>query len=168
MSKKKKWTLIALGTTLIVGAGSLLTLNATLSRIEPVIRDQAIQYLRRRFDAEVELAALHVQIPATPHLRLWLARGRGVLAMVSGEGVVVRRKSHPDEPPILALRTFSFQVDVGRIFNPRKEVALVTLEDSRFTFRRRMSGPRSLRPLTTETPALELSSTKSKPPTHYW
>ena len=81
------------GYPLIVGAGSLLTLNATLSRIEPVIRDQAIQYLRRRFDAEVELAALHVQIPATPRLRLWLARGRGVLAMVSGEGVVVRRKS---------------------------------------------------------------------------
>ena len=96
-------------------------------RVEPYIKQQAILYLSQRFDADVEMAGLHVRLPAIPQFKLLLTRGHGFMAEVHGEGIVLRRKGHA-EPAILTLKSFVFHVDVGRVLESRKEVPLVVLD----------------------------------------
>src|SRR5215831_10997693 len=129
MSKKKKRLLIGLGAFALLGFVSMLIVASMLARrSEPYIREQAILYLRRRFDSEVELAALHVRMPQTSALHLLVSRGRGSVARVEGEGLLVWHKGRRDLPPMFAMKKFSFEVDLGTLLDTPKNVRLVTLE----------------------------------------
>src|SRR5262249_55136000 len=79
-------------------------------------------------DSRVELAALRVHLPNGSPLRLLLTRGRGALARVEGEGISLRHKNRQDIPPMLAMKKFSFEVDLGSLFGSPKRVPLVTLD----------------------------------------
>jgi len=57
-----------------------------------------------------------------------LTRGRGARARVNGENLLMRHKGRRDVPPMFGVRKFSFQVDLGSLFGPRKIVPLVTLD----------------------------------------
>jgi|SRR5579863_8105739 len=104
--------------------GSVLT-----KRFEPDIRMEAVSWLEKRFDSQVGLASLHVRIPPTSPIRLLFARGRrGTLVRVDGSGLVVRRKSGPDKPPLLTIRKFSFEVDAQAIFDSPRIVKHVVLD----------------------------------------
>ena len=97
MSKRKKHLLIGLVLFGLLGFILMLIAASILAkRFEPYIRDQAILYLRRRFDSEVELRSLRVRMPQTSPLRLLLSRGRGAVARVEGEGVLLRHKGRTD------------------------------------------------------------------------
>src|SRR5215813_1367714 len=106
----------------------LVVASRLAKRFEPYIREQAILYLRQRFDSEVELTALRVQMPQTSPLRLLLNRGRGAVARVEGEGLLLRHKGRKDVPPMFAMKEFSFEVDLGTLFETPKIVRLVTLD----------------------------------------
>src|SRR5262249_46586632 len=97
-------------------------------RFEPYIREQAILYLQRRFDSEVELATLRVRMPQTSPIRLVLTHGRGAIARVEGHGLLLRHKGRKDVPPMFAMKEFSFEVDLGTLFDTPKIVRLVTLD----------------------------------------
>jgi hypothetical protein len=130
---KKKW-LIGLGLSSILGFLSLVVAASVAARhLEPYIREQAIRYLRWRFDSEVELASLRVRRPNVSRLRLLLTGGRGTLAHVEGEGLLLRHKGRRDLPPVLAMKKFSFDVDLRTLFGPQKVVPLVTLDGVEIT-----------------------------------
>ena len=128
MSKSRKWILAGVCSALLIGlTASLVAARVLRDRVEPYIKQQAILYLSQRFDADVEMAGLHVRLPAIPQFKLLLTRGHGFMAEVHGEGIVLRRKGHA-EPAILTLKSFVFHVDVGRVLESRKEVPLVVLD----------------------------------------
>ena len=97
-------------------------------RFEPYIRTEAISYLQNRFDSEVELAALRVRMPRLSPLQALFKRGRGVFAAVEGDGVLLRHKGRRDLPPMFAMKEFSFEVDLGTLFDETKVVHLVTID----------------------------------------
>lgn len=129
ISKRQRWVLGGVA-TLIVGLGGIfLAASAMSRRFEPYIRQQAVEYLTRRFDSEVQLGRLRVSIPSIPFTRLFMTRGRGVLAEVVGEDIVLRYKGRRDVQPMFSIRSFRFQVDLGRVFDPAKKVALVEIHE---------------------------------------
>ena len=127
-TKKTKW-LVALGLIVASGAVALWLIAMLLARrIDPYIREQAVLYLRSRFDSEVELASLRVWLPNTSALRILLMGGRGSLARVEGEGIVLRHRGRRDIPPMFAMKDFRFDVDLGTLFGSQKRVTLVRLD----------------------------------------
>ena len=98
-------------------------------RIEPTVREQAIQYLRKRFDSDVELGALHVHVPSALPFRLIFGLGRGTLAKVEGTDLSLRLHGRRDVPPLLSLKHFTFELDLGTIMDSPKTVNRVTLDN---------------------------------------
>ncbi len=128
MSRKRKW-LIGIAVATMLGIVALFVAASILARrFEPYVREQAIEYLRKRFDSDVELAALRVHLPKTSPLRLLLTKGRGALARVEGEGISLRHKGRRDVPPMFAMKKFRFEVDLGTLFDTPKTVPSVLLE----------------------------------------
>ena len=128
MTRKRKW-LIGIAVATMLGIVALFVTASILARrFEPYVREQAVEYLRKRFDSDVELAALRVHLPETSLLRLLLTKGRGALAHVEGEGISLRHKGRRDVPPMFAMKKFRFEVDLGMLFDTPKTVQSVLLE----------------------------------------
>ena len=106
MSRKKKW-LIGIAAAALLGFAALVVAGSILAqRFEPYVREQAIEYLHKRFDSDVELATLRVHFSKTSPLRLLLTKGRGALVRVEGEGISLRHKGRRDVPPMFAMKKF--------------------------------------------------------------
>jgi len=133
MSRKKRW-LIGIAAAAMLGSFALVVAASILARrFEPYVREQAIEYLHKRFDSEVELAQLRVHLPKTSPLRLLLTKGRSTLARVDGEGISLRHKGRRDVPPMFGIRKFRFEVDLGTLFDTPKTIPLVLLEGMEIT-----------------------------------
>jgi hypothetical protein len=126
--KTKRWLLIL---AVLAGAGlaSLVIAAYVVSRqLDPYIREQAIRYLQQRFDSEVELSALRVRVPGMSPVRMIFDRGKGTKIRVEGEDLAVRYQGRRDIPPMFVLERFSFEVDMGTLFEDKKIVDLVTID----------------------------------------
>ena len=126
--KKKRWLIAAslIAIAIVVSIGVITSILA--KRYEPYIRDQAIRYLRDRFDSEVDLAALHIRMPRVSTWRLALTGGRGSVAEVDGEGLLLRHMGRRDLPPMFTIKKFHFDVDLALLFGKNKTVPLVQLD----------------------------------------
>src|SRR5262249_55452247 len=128
MTKRRKTWLIVIGLALGCGfIGLLIAANVLARRIDPYIRQQAILYLQRRFDSEVELASLRVRVPNTSPLKILLNRGRGTLVHLEGEDVLLRHKGRHDVPPMFVMKKFTCDVDLATLFDVPKTVRSVTI-----------------------------------------
>ena len=127
-SRKKKWLLVATlaGVTGVIAV--FLVGRRMAGRFEPYIKEQAILYLERRFESKVEIAHLTVDLPHLSPAKLVFSRGRGVIARVEGDGVLLRHQGRLDIPPLFSMKSFRFEVDLGRIFEPSKHVALIHID----------------------------------------
>jgi len=126
----RRWKIAVTVGSLTVGACAVavyLGARHVSKRFEPYIRERAIEYLSQRFESEVELTALHVTVPKFSPVRLLLDRGRGSMARVEGEGIQLRHRGRRDVPPLFRMRSFQFEVDLGRLFEPTKHVETVLL-----------------------------------------
>jgi len=127
-SKKKRW-LLGLGLAGLAGFVTIFLAGRHMSRrFEPYIKEQAIEYLKKRFDSEVELASLTVSLPHLSPTKLVFTKGKGVIARVEGAGVLLRHKGRRDVPPMFKMKSFRFEIDLGRVFDPIKHIALVRLD----------------------------------------
>ena len=130
MTRRKKRWLIAIAAVLGLIAGAIFIAASILAkRFEPMLREQAIQYLRQRFNSEVELTSLHVHPPKMSALQMVMGRGRGAKVRVEGEGLAMRFAGLRELPPLFSIAKFSFVVDLGILSEPRKIVDSVVLED---------------------------------------
>jgi hypothetical protein len=126
--RKKKW-LIASGIVTVVALVALSVAGYVLAnRFEPYIRVQAIAYLQERFDSNVELASVRVRMPEFSPVEMLLKRGRGVRVGIEGNRVVLRHKGRRDLPPMLSMKKFSFDVDLGTLFDETTIVRRVTID----------------------------------------
>src|SRR5262245_3634380 len=107
-SRKKKW-LLAAGLT---GVGLLITIflvgRHMARRFEPYIKQQAIDYLKKRFESEVQIESLSVDIPRLSPAKAFFSRGKGVIARVDGAGILLRYRGRHDIPPMFAMKSFRF------------------------------------------------------------
>jgi hypothetical protein len=126
--KYKLWVITAGVVVLILAAAAVIAVRVLSRRFEPYVREQSIEYLKKRFASEVELRSLHVRLPQTSPLRLLVMRGRGGIARVDGGGLTMRLRGRPDLPPIFAIRKFSFEIDIGKLFDATRTVRLVVLD----------------------------------------
>jgi hypothetical protein len=128
---RRWWKWVALGflVLILLLAGGILIAGRYF---EPYIRELAIQYLQQRFDSEVELSKLQVQMPGFSAVRL-LLHGNVALVDVAGEHLVLRHKGRRDIPPLFALRRFGATLDLGTLFSRAKSVPLVSLEGMEIT-----------------------------------
>jgi hypothetical protein len=127
--------------TVVVG-GLFVAAFILVKRVEPYIREQAIQYLRKRFDSEVELARLQVHVPPALPLRLLFSGGRGTLAQVDGTNLSLRHHGRSDLPPMLAIKHFSFEADLGALLDTPKTVNRVTLDGLEIQIPPKVGRPR--------------------------
>jgi len=126
--RRKKWLLAAI-LLAIATAGVLIVASFLLARrVEPYLREQTIKYLQERFDSEVELARLQVYMPTASPLRLLFAGRRGIQVQVEGTDLSLRHHGRRDVPPLLTLKHFSFEVDLGALLETSKTVNRVTLD----------------------------------------
>ena len=112
---------------IVVVAGLIVAGSILSRRIEPYIRQQAEQYLRARFHADVRIAALHVRLPKLSPVQMLLPRGRGTIATVEGEGIVMRMWGRPDAPPLFSIRKFVTGIDLGALGDSTQHVRVVTI-----------------------------------------
>ncbi len=127
-ARRKKWIFIIGGGSVAALAAMFVAGSILAKKFEPYIRQQAIDYLSKRFESQVEVGRLSVDIPRVPPLKLLFTKGRGVLAQVTGEDIVMRHRGRRDVPPMFAIKHFHFDVDLGRVFDPAKSVALIHLD----------------------------------------
>jgi AsmA-like C-terminal region len=126
--RRKIWvSVIAAGALACVVALSI-AVSIFSKRFEPFLREQAVQYLRTRFESDVELAALRLHMPKLSPLKLWKSRGRGSMARVEGEGISMRWHGDRSRPPLFSIRRFAFEVDVGSVWERRPVVHTVELD----------------------------------------
>src|SRR5881275_602683 len=107
MSRREKWFAGIGGSLLLVFIGLIVAGWILSRRFEPYIRQQAEQYLRTRFHANVRIAALHVEMPRLSPLRILFTRGRGAMAWVNGEGIAMSIKGRLDTPPLFTIGKFT-------------------------------------------------------------
>ncbi len=127
-SRKQKWLLALVAVGLAAFVTVFLAGRRMAQRFEPYIKEQAVLYLEKRFDSKVEVAHFSVDLPKFSPARLFFSRGLGVIARVEGDGVLLRHQGRVDIPPLIAMKSFRFEVDVGRIFEPTKHVALIHID----------------------------------------
>ena len=128
LSRRTKWLLAAGAATVVLVVALVIAGYVVASRFEPYVRAQVIAYLQDRFDSEAEISSLHVRMPRASLLHTYFTRGRGMIATVEGDGVVLRHKGRRDVPPIFSMKDFRFDVDLGTVFDPVKVVQLVTVD----------------------------------------
>ncbi len=129
MSARKRNWIVAIGIVVILTAvGLAIAASVLAARIEPYARQQAIRYLSQRFDSDVQLQALHVRLPKTSPLRLFLTRGRGVSARMEGQGLSLRLKGRPDTVPLFTIRNFSCDVDLESLLHPPVVVSQIFVD----------------------------------------
>ena len=127
-SRRKKW-LIGIGAVTVTALVALSVAGYVLGgRLEPYVRTQAIAYLESRFDSDVELAAIRVRMPEFSPLQVLFKRGRGVPVGIEGDDVRLRHKGRHDLPPMLSMKKFSFDVDLGTLFDQTTIVRQVTID----------------------------------------
>ena len=125
--KKKKWLLgiaAALGVFLIV---LFIAARQMANQVEPYIREQAVQYLQKRFDSDVTIGALRVKIREVSPLQLLRGDMHAATARVEGEDIVLRHKGRADIPPMFVMKRFAFEIDLRVLFDSPRRVPLVTI-----------------------------------------
>jgi hypothetical protein len=128
MSKRKKWLL---GIVLSSGVALTILIFVALTnahKLDPYIRQQVLLYLQKRFESEVEIQDLRIQLPKVSALRMLMTHRRGVMASVEGGGIMMRLNGRHDVPPIFVMKSFHFDVDLAALFQQRKTVQNVTID----------------------------------------
>ncbi len=127
--RTRKWVVAAVVVTFVAAVTVAIAVTVLSRRFQPYIRARAIEYLEKRFDAEVGLGSLSIRFPNIAPLRLLFQGGRGTVARVVGHALILRQKQAPaDQPPIIAIGNFSFNVDLGAVFDSPRRIDVVTVE----------------------------------------
>jgi hypothetical protein len=124
---KTKWIVLCVTLAAILLVALLIGASLVRKSYEPYLRDQAIAYLQKRFQCDVQLTSLRIGIPYVSPLRLLTTGGHGTILHVQGTGLALRKTSDPDSPPIMAIQEVRFDVDAGNIFEKIKTVDRVEI-----------------------------------------
>ena len=111
--RKLAWAGLTIAVLLVILAA---TGRYLAGRLEPFLREQTLNYLRARFDGEVDLGPLRVFLPIRNPARILLEQGRQARARVRVDRVEVRHKGRRDIPPLLLLDHLEFQLELSTLW----------------------------------------------------
>ena len=112
------------------------------ANFEPMVRYQAVEYLRTRFHCDVQLKTLHVHLPKLSTLALLLRHEKGARVRVEGEGLAMHLATAPaGAPPLFTVRRFGFALDLNALRAPQKMVDSVTIDGLEINVPPRQSPP---------------------------
>jgi hypothetical protein len=94
-----------------------------LESVEPLIRQRAIEYLSKRFDSQVELPELHVRLGRKNVFGALFHKGEGLLAQISGKGLVVRHRGRTDLPPLFQIQSFRASIGIESLVRPSRRIS---------------------------------------------
>jgi hypothetical protein len=126
--RKTRWLLAIVLFAAVFAIVAIIAARFIAAHFEPYIREQAILYLEKRFDSDVELTALRVYLPHLSPLKLVLSRGRGAMARVEGEGVSLHHKRSESRLPLFVMKSFAFDIDLGNLFDTPKVARSVAID----------------------------------------
>ena len=157
-TRRKKIAAVVAGVAIAGTAAGLFIAASVLSRrFEPFIREQAVAYLSERFQSDVELGSLAVKVPKTSPIRLWQSRGKGAYARIEGERMSMRQS--PDRPALFAIGRFSFEVELGSLWERKPFVRRVILDQVEIHIPPKGERPRLAR---AATPGSDQSAPKAR------
>jgi hypothetical protein len=126
--RRKRW-LIGIALSAVAVVIVLFVIAANMVRnFQPMVHDEAVAYLSRRFHCDVQLATLNVHLPKLSKLGVLFRRERGAVALVDGAGLVMRLHDRQDLPPLFFMHKFEFAVDLGALTDKRKTVDSVLID----------------------------------------
>jgi hypothetical protein len=123
--------------------GLLFYISRQMGSLDAVLRQRAIEYLSNRFDAEVELREIHVRLPHYNLFSSVLHRGRGLLAVVEGGGLLVRYHQRTDLPPMFRIDSFRASIGFEGLFMPSRRVAGLRIDGMEINIPPREERPKS-------------------------
>jgi hypothetical protein len=134
VTRTKRRILIAAGIATLVGIVAVtIAAHRLAKRFDPYIREQAVVYLEKRFDSEVEIGSLKISIPKLSAANLVFRRGGGTFARVEGERISLRHRRNLDLPPMFVMKKFSCLVDLGTVLTDHRKVRSVVVDGMEIT-----------------------------------
>ena len=127
----------------VVAAAFTITAAMVARRVEPLARLATIRYLSERFNSDVDLRALHLHLPQKSLPWLLWTRGRGVIARVEGEGLLMRLHGRPEAGPLFTIREFRCDLKLNSLLNPPVAVPQVTVDGMEISIPPRNGQPPS-------------------------
>lgn len=121
--------------------GAFIAASILAKRFQPMIREQAVRYLSERFDSDVQIGDLRIRMPKLSVPELMLKRGQGTRVHVEGADISLRTRGGNSAAPLLAMRKFGFEVDLGILSADRKTVDRVAIEGLRINVPPKGSRP---------------------------
>ena len=109
-----KW-LYVLALILFLGSVTAVFVHRRLTNIDEYTRDCVVRELSERFDSQIALESMHVQI--------WPAM------TVRGRGLTVHYHNRSDVPPLIHVQDFTFNVGLIGIIRPVTRISSVVLND---------------------------------------
>ena len=129
MSKRTKYILGGIAIFIVLGAvGAYVAASLIAKRFEPAVRAQAIKYMQERFHSQVEIGALHINLPSMSMVQIVLRHGRGAIVAVDGENINMRFGGDSSRPPMFAIKKLFFTVDLEVLIAPKKSVNFVSID----------------------------------------
>jgi AsmA-like C-terminal region len=123
-----KWLLAIVLSVFLTAAGLGVAAFVLAGRIEPLARQETVQYLSEHFDSDVQIQALHLRVPEVSPVRLLLTRRWGATAQIEGEGLSLQKKGSAGAAPLVSIRKFSIDVDLDSLLHPPILVSHVSVD----------------------------------------
>ncbi len=127
-ARRRNWIVALVLAALVSVAALLIAASLVAARIEPFARQTAILYLSQRFQSDVQLQSLHLQLPRTSALRLFLTRGRGITARAEGQGLSLRLRGRPGPAPLFVIQNFRCDVSLESLLHPPVIVSRIVVD----------------------------------------
>ena len=127
----------------VVFLGLFIAARMLAGRIEPLLRSQTIAYLEKQFDSDVEMGSLDVSMAMKSPLLVMLRAGKGVQAHVIGHDVKLWHKHRRDRAPLIALKSFVFQVELNSLLTKPYRAEMLRVEGLVVTVPPRQKAPAS-------------------------
>jgi hypothetical protein len=138
-ARKERWIIGLSSVVAVFFIGTFIAGSLLLRRLEPMVREQAIRYLRDRFHADVQLAALHIHLPRISTIGLLFHLQRGAMVRVDAEGLSLRRAGF-DAVPLFSIDKLAFTADLGSVLGSPKKIRAVSLDGVRITVPPKQEG----------------------------
>jgi hypothetical protein len=112
------------------------------ARFKPYLREQTLNYLRNRFDCDVELGSFDVSMPIRDPVRMLFEKGKGAHVRVRIDDIKISHKSRQDLPPLLLMNRLEFQLELSTLWERPVRVDYVKLAKLELTIPPKGARPR--------------------------
>lgn len=125
--RKRAFVYLA-GSLALIVAGLWLYASREIGRIEPLIRQRAVEYLSTRFDSQVSLAEFHVRLPHRNVFASFFRRNRGLVAEIEGRGLVMEHHRQTGLPPMFRIQSFRASIGFEGLFRPARRISTLEID----------------------------------------